>query len=103
MEKKCQKTEVSVNYKDIYSTSSAWYKKDVRSFTFNLADFEVLTGPPPSSGAAMLLALNVLEGFNITAKDLNTATYWHRMIEVRTLPNFTFHSFIRDSTIYHFV
>ena len=45
--------------------------------------FQVLTAPPPSSGAALLLALNILEGYNMTHLDADTPTYWHRLIEVR--------------------
>ncbi|GAU91048.1 hypothetical protein RvY_03377 [Ramazzottius varieornatus] len=43
--------------------------------------FQVVTGPPPSSGAAVLFALNLLEGYNMNHTHATTPTYWHRMIE----------------------
>ncbi|OQV13801.1 Gamma-glutamyltranspeptidase 1 [Hypsibius exemplaris] len=44
--------------------------------------FRVVTAPPPSTGASLLMALNVLEGYNLTKGDINTDLFWHRFIEV---------------------
>ncbi|XP_055331691.1 glutathione hydrolase 1 proenzyme-like [Paramacrobiotus metropolitanus] len=43
--------------------------------------YNILTAPPPSSGPAFILALNILEGFNFSMGDVKTAEYWHRYLE----------------------
>lgn len=48
-------------------------------------DYRVITAPPPSSGPAFILALNILEGFNFTKDDINNPLFWHRFIEVRLI------------------
>lgn len=70
-------------------------------YSFGLLGFQVVTGPPPSSGAAMLFALNLLEGYNMNHTHASTPTYWHRMIEVSGHKVVHFISIICVHTLWH--
>ncbi|CAH1780595.1 unnamed protein product [Owenia fusiformis] len=45
-------------------------------------EYEVMTAPPPSSGASLLLALHMLDLMNVTQKDENATQFSHKMIEM---------------------
>eukprot|EP00731_Ephydatia_muelleri_P017368 Em0010g466a len=57
------------------------YTAQVREvLTSQFSGLQVLGASPPSSGAAVAMVLNILEGYNWTAKDFGGLTY-HRIVE----------------------
>ncbi|XP_062590015.1 glutathione hydrolase 1 proenzyme-like [Saccostrea cucullata] len=90
-------TEGSLGYdilQDLKEKKSNISEKDLRDYTakfeealkVTLRDGSVLYSPkPPASGAVLSFILSILDGYNLTAKDLQTKesrlTAYHRMIE----------------------
>ncbi|XP_028402412.1 glutathione hydrolase 1 proenzyme-like [Dendronephthya gigantea] len=62
---------------------------DLKSYTVetrqplssNYQDYRLFTAGPPASGAVLLSALNILEGFNLTAANSNDTIVYHYIVE----------------------
>ncbi|XP_033640566.1 scoloptoxin SSD14-like isoform X1 [Asterias rubens] len=55
--------------------------RDMAPITTTYRDYNLVTLPQPSGGPMLLTLMNILELYNVTQADQNTALYYHRFIE----------------------
>jgi len=70
-----------ITMKDLNDHSSAW----VRPISANYRGYEVFECPPNGQGLVTLLALNMLEGYDIKSMVHNSPEYLHLLLEVLKL------------------
>jgi gamma-glutamyltranspeptidase/glutathione hydrolase len=70
-----------LGYEDLARYEAKW----VEPISTNYRGYDVFTQPPNSSGIALLMQLNLLEGFNLRSLGHNSGEYLHLMGEVQRL------------------
>ena len=67
-----------ITLEDMLNYRAKWREPVVSNFTGGSKLFSV---PPPGSGSSVALMLNILQGYNFTAKDSQNPLFYHRFIE----------------------
>jgi len=70
-----------INYEDLASYRAKW----VEPLSVDYRGYRVFVPPPNSSGLALLLQLNILEGYDLSKYAFNSAEYLHLIGEVERL------------------
>ncbi|HEX7296558.1 MAG TPA: gamma-glutamyltransferase, partial [Pyrinomonadaceae bacterium] len=73
----CKKNHGFISMEDLAATKSDW----VDLISTNYRGYTVYEIPPNGQGLTALLALNILEGFDLSALSAQPARYYHTMIE----------------------
>lgn len=76
-----QETGGWLTVEDFAAHSSDW----VEPITTNYRGYDVYQCPPNGQGIAVLTMLNILEGFDLAAVELNSPAYLHTLIEAKKL------------------
>jgi len=77
----CKKNGGFITMEDLAATKSDW----VEPISTNYRGYTVYEIPPNGQGLTALLALNILEGFDLSAMSAQPARYYHTMIEAMKL------------------
>ena len=77
----CQKNGGFITMEDLAATKSDW----VEPISTNYRGYTVYEIPPNGQGLTALLALNILEGFDLSSLSAQPARYYHTMIEAMKL------------------
>ena len=70
-----------LSYKDLANYEAAWFEP----IKTNYRGYDVYTQPPNSSGIAVLMQLNILEGYDLKTLGQNSAEYLHLIGEVQRI------------------
>ena len=77
----CQKNGGFITMADLAATKADW----VEPISTNYRGYTVYEIPPNGQGLTALLALNILEGFDLTKMNQEPARYYHTLIEAMKL------------------
>jgi gamma-glutamyltranspeptidase / glutathione hydrolase len=77
----CQKNGGFITMEDLAATKSDW----VEPISTNYRGYTVYEIPPNGQGLTALLALNILEGFDLSKMNQEPARYYHNLIEAMKL------------------
>jgi gamma-glutamyltranspeptidase/glutathione hydrolase len=77
---------------DFAAHSSNW----VKSISVNYRGYDVYQIPPNGQGMGVLLMLNLLEGFDLTAMKHNSPEYLHLLIEAKKLAYADLYTYVAD-------
>jgi gamma-glutamyltranspeptidase/glutathione hydrolase len=77
----CQKNGGFITLEDLAATKSDW----VEPISTNYRGYTVYEIPPNGQGLTALLALNILEGFDLSKMSGEPVTYYHTLIEAMKL------------------